>query len=867
MRDGASFSGSGDLPLLQTKLTVPRQLLSLVARPRIYNRLDQGLQVPLSLLRAPAGFGKTTAVAEWIHARGVPAAWLSLDARDNDPARFWGYAVTAFAELASRSGGGLFHSTASLPWEAGLPSLIDALADLAFDHVLVVDDYHLIEEPLVHESLSFLLRYAPPNTHLVIASRTEPPLPQLPRLRAEGRMVELAERDLRFFVEEQTVFWRQRGVELSGAEAESLDARIGGWAAGMQMVMLSLLGDDRAEAIERLHGSDRRLADYFFEEVFDGLREEEQEFLLQTSILGRFCGSLCDAVTGRGDASAVLADLARKNAFLTCLDDPGNWYAYHHLFAEFLQDIFAQRHPGMAADMRRRAAQWCEANGHMAEAVEYYLLGGHHQEAIRLIEGLAVEMLGRGETATLVRWLGAVPSHALDGRPRLAVMLAWVAVAAGRLDEVETWLAHAETSLQDAAVSGSDAGSPDLDIAMARMILAVRRLDVPGVVHWLEEASRMQRGVSMLASGLGFETKEPSLLGSPWGWYGHLRHVQESLERGDYLRLKDLGAAAAQRGYAAAMLAEMLYEWNRLDEAQHSVLAAMEAADLVGEPDSLVVALFTLARIQRARGDLQSALAVATQAEKKVRDLHRPGWLPALAALRARINLARGNLQDVQVWLNGCRLDVYDRLSASRAYEHLTLARVLLAQGGGEEAVFFLERLLGFAEREERLAGRIEAANLLALALHAVGRTQSGLELLRRSLALGRENAYLRIFVDEGAPLQALLRRLGRLPDENRPDGEAEQVRILMSLLRVSPMRRYPGPPEVAASAAVEPLTAREMAVLRLLAAGMDNRGIAEKMGVAVATVKAHLNHVYAKLGVTGRQEALARAERLGLLR
>ena len=868
LRDGVPFSRSGYLPLLQTKLTVPRQLLSLVARPRIYNRLDQGLQVPLILVRAPAGFGKTTAVAEWIHARGVPAAWLSLDARDNDPARFWGYAVAAFSELEPRLGGGPAHSTASLLWEAGLPSLIDALAGLTFDHVLVVDDYHLIEEPLVHDILSFLLRYASPNTHLVIVSRTEPPLPQLPRLRAEGRVVDLAERDLRFFAEEQTAFWRQRGIELSGAEAESLDARIGGWAAGMQMVTLSLLeGGDRVQAIERLRGSDRRLADYFFWEVFDSLPEEEQEFLLQTSILGRFCGSLCDAVTGRGDASAVLADLARKNAFLTCLDDTGNWYAYHHLFAEFLQDIFAQRHPGMAADMQRRAAQWCEANGYMAEAVEYYLMGGHHPEAIRLIEGLAVEMLGRGETATLVRWIGAVPSHALDGRPRLAVMLAWVAVAAGRLDEVETWLAHAETSLHAAAVSGSDAGSPDLDIAMVRMILAVRRLDVSGAVHWLEEAGRMQGGVSMLASGLGFETKEPSLLGSPWGWYGHLRHVQESLERGDYLRLKDLGAAAAQRGYAAAMLAEMLYEWNRLDEAQHSVLAAMEAADLVGESDSLVVALFTLARIQRARGDLQAALAVATQAEKKVRDLHRPEWLPALAALRARINLASGNLQDVQVWRNGCRLDVYDRLSASRAYEHLTLARVLLAQGGGEEAVFFLERLLGFAEREERLAGRIEAANLLALALHAVGRTQAGLELLRTSLALGRENAYLRIFVDEGAPLQALLRRLGRLPNGNQPDGETEQVRMLMSLMRGSPMRRYPGPPEVAASAAVEPLTAREMAVLRLLAAGMDNRGIAEKMGVAIATVKAHLNHVYMKLGVTGRQEALVRAERLGLLR
>ena len=872
MREAFSPISGGRAPLLQTKRTVPRHLFNVVPRPRIYAHLDRGLQVAVNLIEAPAGFGKTTAVAEWIHARGIPAAWLSLDVGDNDPARFWDYAVAALSGLQPGLGTGfvaMLHSSSSPPWEAGLSLLIDDLAEVPFEHVLVLDDYHLIKEPLVHESLSFLLRYAPPHTHLVLAARTEPPLPQLPRLRAAGQIVELTERDLRFSVDEQVAFCRQRGIEHGDVTGESLDARTGGWAAGMQMVALSLpQGGDRVRAIERLRGSDRRLADYFLAEVFGDLSEAEQEFLLQTSILERLSGPLCDAVTGRADGASVLADLARQNTFLTCLDEQGDWYAYHQLFAEFLRAMLSQRHSGLAAELQRRAAYWYEAGGRSTEAVEYYLQGGYHEPAIRLIEGVAAEMLGRGENATLLRWVGALPTDALDGRPRLAVMLAWAAVAGSRLDEVEMWLGRVEAGATAGVQSGRGAvRSLDVDVAMLRMILAVRRLDVPEVMHWLGAADRMQGEVSLLIGGLAFETKEPSLLGSPWGWFGHLRHAKASLERGDYLRLSGLGGAAAQRGYATTMLAEMLYEWNRLDDAQRSALQGMEEAEEAEEPDTLVPALFTLARIQRARGDLPAALAVTAQAERKVRDLGRPEWLPVLAAQRVRMNLASGNLEAAAVWQSGCRLDVYDRLSASRAYEHLTLARMLLAKGGGEETVFFLERLLAFAEREERLADRIEAANLLALAMHAVGRTHEGLELLRTSLALGRENGYLRIFLDEGAPLQALLRRLRKLPSGERADGEAQQVRTLSSLLRDSPVGKYPGRAGIAASAMVDPLTTRELAVLRLVAEGLDNRAIAERMTIAVTTVKVHLNHVYAKLGVTGRREALVRARQLGLLR
>ncbi len=869
MRDVRPLRLVGVAPLLQTKLLVPRRLSGLVSRPRIHAFLDQGQQVALTLVTAPAGFGKTTAVAEWIRARGIPAAWLSLDASDNDPVRFWRYVVASIAGLRPGFAGGfsaVLDASTNPPWETGLSVLIEDLAGLAHGVTLVLDDYHLIDEPTVHEGISFLLRYAPLQLHLVVVGRTEPPVPQLPRLWAAGRVVQMTELDLRFVAGEQEVFCRQCDIQLSAAELEQLDARTGGWAAGMQMFVLSLRADsDRAGAIDRFQGSDRRLSDYFMEEVFDDLPEAEREFLLLTSVLGRLSGPLCNWLTGREDGSAILVRLARRNAFLACVDETEGWYVCHQLYAEFLRGLLAQRHPGLAADLQRSAAQWCETRGYLTEAVEYYLRGGHHDQAVRLIEQLAVELLGRGETATLVRWLRAVPSGLLDARPHLAIMLAWAAVAGGRLTEVEFWLAAAVP--QNVVPPGQDAtGNLELDRAMLKMILAVGRLDLPTVLHWLAEAGRGQGEVSVLAQGLAFETSEPSLVGSPWGWYGHLHHVQQSLERGVYIALKGLGSPTAQRGYTFVLLGEVLYEWNRLDDALRSVAQGLEEAERTGDAVSLVPAFFTLARIHLARGDFEAALAVTQQAEKEVRQLGRQAWLPVVAALRARLHLAGGDLAAVDAWQERSRLDVYDRLSAARVYEHITLARVLLARNRGEEAVLFLERLLAFAENEQRLPGTIETANLLALALHAVGRTQRGLEILRDNLRRGRENGYLRIFVDEGAPLQSLLRRLGRLASPER-GVEAEYVRALSALMRQAPLRGSLGLVRAAPATAIDALTTRELAVLRLLAAGLDNHAIALELMIAPATVKVHLNHMYAKLNVTGRRQAVQRAEQLGLLR
>ncbi len=851
-------------PLLQTKLLVPHALSGMVDRPRIHARLDEMLQGRLTLVTAPAGFGKTTALAWWVGQKQFPTAWLSLDAGDNDPVRFWTYVAAALRGLQPDIGtdmAPLLHSSTSPPWEAAISLLIDDLSSLPFEFALILDDYHVIGEPLIHETLSFLLRYAPRRLHPVIAGRTEPPL-SLSRFRAAGQVAELTARDLGFVAGEVADFYRQRRIDLTGEEVARLIERTGGWAAGMQMAALSLVeSEDRAAAIERFGGSDRLLAGYFLEEVFGGFAPGVQFFLQQTSILDRLCGPLCEAVTGEPDAASTLAMLARSCGFMTCLDD--RWYVYHQLFAEFLHGLLQARAPTGVRGLCGRAAAWYEAEGLAAEAVDYFLRGEVYGRAAGLIERLVPAMLDLGDIATLFRWLSALPSLLLTGSPGLCVAQAWAAVSADRAAEVERWLDLADAACREAG-EGHDGidGEMAEDRAVLRVYLAGKRQDVPETLRWLTQAGQNRDFVFLRLQNRVFPMLEPSLLGGPLGGYGHLKAKARAMEAGVYLKLRSLTNPATRAGYMLIANAEALYEWNRIDAALKSLAEGMEEAQRAEEAGALVPALVTMAKIHLARGNLAAALAAAEEGERLVRAPGRLMWLPPLAALKARIHLLAGDAPAAGAWLNSNRLDVYDRLSAARAYEHITLARVLLARGRLDEAILLLERLLVFAGKEQRLPNTIEISSLLAIACDTAGRTAEGLELLQQNLALGRKNCYLRSFVDEGAPMLSLLRQLAR----RRPaDEEGSYIRQISSLLRESPVLRYPT--LQAAPARCDSLTAKELAVLRLLAQGLDRQSIAREISVALETVKSHLASIYSKLGVDGRRDAVKRAQELGILR
>ncbi|AET69805.1 ATP-dependent transcriptional regulator [Desulfosporosinus orientis DSM 765] len=855
------------VPLLQAKLQMPRTLTGLVERPRIYSRLDGMLQNGLTLVTAPAGFGKTSAVAQWAGHKGFPVAWLSLDDGDNDPVRFWTYVTAALSGLEEgigRETAPLLHSSTNPPWEAIISLLIDDLSKLPFDCALILDDYHLINEPLVHETLSFLVRYAPQQMHPIIVGRTEPPL-RMSRRRTAGQVAELTVQDLIFAMEEAAAFCSQKNIDLTGEEVEILTQRTGGWVAGMQMAAMSLLkSDNKTATIEGFGGRDRLLAGYFREEVFGGIGPNVQEFLLQTSILDHLSGPLCAAVTGRSDSGTVLAAVAQASGFVTCLDEKDGWYVYHHLFAEFLRGLFQEKYPGQILGMYGKAARWCVDAGLTAKAVDYFLQGEDYHQAAGLVEQLFLEMPGWDETATLFRWLQALPAEKLKESSTLCVAQAWAAVAANQPDEVERWLKQADDVWRELKQNGiGDDNRITIDRAVLGAYLAIKRMNVPESLRWLAQAGQARKKFITYNLINILQPQEPSLLGGVLGAFGHLQEKAQAIESGSFLKVRALIAPAIRAGYALVANAEAFYEWNKLDDATRSLAEGMEEAQKMEETGALVPALFTLSRIHFARGDLAGALTAAMEGEKIVRSLSQPQWLPPLAALKARLHLAAGDVPAVEEWLAGSRLDVYDRLSAARTYEHITLARVLLARGRRDEALLLLERLLVFTEKEERLPGIIEISNLMAFACDAMGRTAQALEILRQNLVLGRENAYLRSFVDEGVPMLALLRRLSH----SRPAEESAYVRQLISLLRGSPVISFPGLQAAPATHLDEPLTTKELAVLHLAANGLDNRSIAGELGVGLVTVKFHLTNIFGKLGVTGRREAVERARQSGLIR
>jgi len=853
------------IPLLQTKLSVPSAVSGLVTRQRINFRLDGGLRGGLTLVIAPAGAGKTTAAAQWIQARELRAAWLSLDAGDNDPMRFLDYLAAALKKLRPDAGdkaAGVLSSSGAPLWEAAVSLLIDELSELPFDVVLVLDDYHVISEQLVHEALSFLLRYAPQNLHTVLISRCEPPL-VLTRLRTAGKVTELSADELEFTTAEAAAFYARRNIALTEGDIAMLTERTGGWAAGLQMAAMSLQRDrDTAAVIERFGGRSRLIASYFMEEVFSRVTAREQEFLLLTCVLARLSGPLCDAVAEQSGSRAALESLARSCGFVTPRGD--EWYVYHHLFADFLRGLLNEKYPGRIGSLCAKAAEWCEAAGLLGEAVEYDIQGGDFARAAGLIDRLVFTMLDQGETALLLRWLSALPPATVEENPRFCIAKTWAAVSAHRPDEAERWLDRADEALKKAgSPNGADTENRMLlEQAVLRSYLSAKRRDIQESQRWLLVAGQAGGKILTYKRIRCFYPYGTSLLGGLFGWFGNLRDKARALDGVASLKLDRMIDMSGWAGYFQIANAETFYEWNQPDTAFRFLLAGMEDAQRADEDGALIPAIFTLAKLHASRGNIAEALQAAESGEKQMRAPGRRQWLFPLAALKARLNLLAGDARAVGAWLEDSRLDVYDYLSASRAYEHITLARVLLARARPGEAVLLLRRLLVFAQAEQWIPGMIETANLLAIACDAAGQSAEGMAILRENLARGREYKYLRCFVDEGAPMLALLKRLNR----GGAGEEEAYVRELIALLRESPILRCKGMREARPAAPAAPLTAKELAVLRLAAAGLDNRSIAARLGVTLPTVKTHLANIYGKLGVAERRDAVERARSAGMI-
>jgi LuxR family maltose regulon positive regulatory protein len=906
------YNGSVSIPVLATKLYIPPPPPQAVQRPRLRERLTAGLHRKLTLIAAPAGFGKTTLVSAWVAGCARPVAWLSLDAADSDPARFLTYLVAALRGVAADIGEGVLHGLAAPQppsAEALLTPLLNEIAIVPQPFVLVLDDYHLIEAPAVDQALTFVIEHLPPQMHLVIATREDPPLP-LARLRARDQLTELRAADLRFTSAEAAAFLQAMGLNIAADDVTALEERTEGWIAGLQLAALSLQGhQDGHDFIQAFAGDHRYILDYLVEEVLQRQPAPIRRFLLQTAILDRLNGALCEAVTGQPDASALLEDLERGNFFVVPLDDRRQWYRYHHLFAQVLAAHLRAEQPDQVPTLHRRASAWYEQQGAVAEAIRHALAAADFARAADLIERTVPEMRRSRQVARLLSWFKALPDAVLRARPVLSAEYGGVLLADGQLAGVEARLQDAERWLDPPAARrpGADASAAMVvvdeeafrrlpgAIAMYRAGLALVRGDVAGTMHYARQARDLapeddDLGRSGAVALLGLASWASGDLAAAHRTYaegmaGVLRAgyipdaINGAIARADIRiaqgRLHEAGRTYEQALQLAAAqgepvlagtadlyvgLSELARERNDLPAAAEHLQHSQELGERIGFLQNRSRWCVAMARLRQAHGDLAGALDLLQEAERLYVSDFFPNVRP-VAAWRTRVWIAQGRLGGAVDWTRERGLSAEDDLSYLREFEHLTLARVLLARytSNGtahwvQQARGLLARLLQAAEAGERTGSVIEILVVQALAHQAQGAIPAALLPLQRALALAEPEGYVRVFVDEGPPMAVLLQaaaRQGIAPDYSRQ---------LLAALGPAPA----GPP--AKQALIEPLSDRELEVLRLLGSDLSGPEIARALMVSLNTLNTHTKNIYAKLAVNNRRAAVRRAGELHLV-
>lgn len=905
--------------ILATKLFIPVPRTEVVQRLRLIVRLNEGLNRKLTLVSASAGFGKTTLVSEWVAGCGRPVAWLSLDEGDTDSVRFLSHLVAALQTIADNIGGGAVSALQSpqpLAIESILTILLNDISALPYPFVLVLDDFHAVDADWIDGAVLFLLEHLPSQMHLVIATRENPPLP-LGRLRARSQLTELRDTDLRFTPGEAAAFLNQvMGLRLTADEMTVLETRTEGWIAGLQLAALSMQGrKDIPAFIREFAGDNRYIMDYLFEEVLQRQSGPIRDFLLQTSILDRLHGPLCDAVTGQEDGSARLQSLERGNFFVVPLDDRRQWYRYHHLFAEVLSAHLRSDRPQQVAVLHQRASLWFEQHGSADDAIRHSLAAHDFGRAADLVERAIPALRKTREEAAMLKWLKAIPDELIRCRPVLSVWYAGALLAGGQLDAAPDRLRDAERWLETTADrSERQQGRPakmvvaDEEefrrlpglIAVYRAGMALVRGDVPAVMNYarraldlvpeddplprgaatallglalwrngeLEEARRMfADGIaSVQLSGAISDAINGSIaLAEIRMAQGRLREAMRIYERG--LQLAADHGEPNLRGTADIYvgMGELCREHDDLEAAARYLARSKEQGEHTGFPQYRCRWRVAMARIREAEGDWNDAHELLCEAESLYVDDFFLNVRP-IAALKARVRIKQGRLGEALDWAREQGLSALDELSYLREFEHITLARVMLAQYGSDradrtvlEAIGLLERLLQAAEDGGRTGSAIEILAVQAVARHMQGDIPAALELLKRALTLAEPEGYVRIFADEGRPMEDLLEAAA-----NKGIAPGYVQRLLTAFgndeggMPANPVIREP---------LREPLSERERDVLRLLRTDLSGPDMARELRVSLNTLRTHTKNIYEKLEVNNRRAAVRRAEELKLLK
>jgi LuxR family maltose regulon positive regulatory protein len=882
-------------PLLTTKLYIPPPRPNLVPRPRLIQRLDEGLRQGhrLSLISAPAGFGKTTLVSEWVCSIPREVAWLSLDEGDNDPTQFLNYLSAALQQVDGNIGQAaqqILQSPQVPPPKNLVAPLINGIVAADTTLVVVLDDYQLISSPAVHEAVQFMLDHQPPTMHLVISTRQDPQL-SLPRLRARGQVTEIREPDLRFTEEEAAAFLSQTmGLHLSATAVAALEARTEGWIAGLQLAALALQRDpeDTQGFIAAFTGDDRYVTDYLVAEVLQRQPEAIRLFMRQTAILDRMTAPLCDMITGQGDSQAILEQLDQSNLFLVPLDHRREWYRYHRLFAGMLRATLAQEE---LLPLHQQAMRWYEAHGLSNQAIHHALAYGSASEewedAERLLRDAVDETIHRGGVLTVRRWLETLPDERVRASAALATYKGWALVFTGEMAQAEEMASIAERRFRqknatdpnlgkllalrsfiaifghrdyNAAIELATAALQVLGEGQARWrVMALwslaesqeRTSNITEAIATLREARQVERQ----RGGYVFVMTIDLFLATALQSHGKRREAISICEEAIEWYTNEQGHVSPMAGLIFSRLGTLYHEANQLDLARQYLDKGLALTEQLALGGSSMFAYGFAAPTLHVQGETSSALEALHKAYRLAVEtgLGDPDWC---LVVEANIRLQQGDLPFAQRWAEQAGFSVDDTPDYLRFEQHLFFARLLLVRGQVAEAQRSLARLERFAQERSFYRWLITVNILQALAAKRAGDLAPARDYLSQALESAAPEGYHRAFLDEDESVLALVPGVRHVApafvDQLLLYARGATRDATEKLQIVQPL--------------IEPLSEREMEVMRLIAAGLTNREIAEKLFIVTGTVKRHINNIYGKLGVRSRTQAIARARELRLL-
>ena len=890
------------LPLLATKLFAPRVHHNLVPRSHLVELLNAGLKCPLTLVSTPAGYGKTTLVSTWLSEVNIPSAWLLLDESDNDPSHFFQYFITALQSVIPTIGVDLLNMLQGMqpvPFSILTNLLINEIAEHETPFVFVLDDFHVIHSQSILEMLTLLIEHEPPQMHLVLLSRTDPHLP-LSRLRGRNQLVEIRASQLRFTRYEIAVFLNEvMGLNLSPNDLAAMETRTEGWIAGLQLAATSMQGSkDTHDFVTAFAGSHHYIMDYLVDEVLSVQPERVRSFLIQTSILDRMCGSLCNVVLEadgmeRVDGQEILETLEQNNLFVIPLDDERHWYRYHHLFADVLNRYLEKLFPHRLSELHSRASRWHEQNGFVSEAIQHALMAGNQNHATQLIEQNGGPLLMRGEAVTLLKWIEAVEFHEY-ARPWLAILKAWALILSKHYDQVEQSLLAAEDlvsslasrstikirmmlgSLTAARAQWSNMeGKTSLAADFARQALNYLPDTTPfscnircvatsilGDASWmngdLEEAIEAYTDavrLSRLADNIHLAIIASSHLAEILTEQGHLRQGNRTFLESLQMTTQPNRPMSPLADGVYAGLSQISYEWNDLGTATQQIDQSIALSQKWGNIDLLAVGYVMLAWLEHVQGHPERVREAIRNVER-LENEHTllPRYSSWVKYSLARLWIAQGNLEKASYLALQSGITVDDEIPYLCEPEYFLWLRVFLAQGNYDAALALNQRLLQKAEVTKRTGRVIELLVLQALIFRGKKDIDQALAVLDRALSLAQPEGYVRAFLDEGEPMAKLL----YLAKSRR--SETGYATVLLSAMGEAADKA-----ELSTQLLIELLSMREMEVLKLIEAGYSNQEIATKLVISIATVKRHISNLYTKLGAQSRTQAVALGKELRL--